>query len=341
MSDFHASVARIHVGAGDGLGPTSGSGFLVGPDLLVTCAHVVGAGRQTTVRVCFPQATGCPQATGRLLPQTWRRSGGGGCGVPAAESGPGRGRGAGAAVGTREWRVRLVRAFGFPAQAPPGGHPGTARVGQFFTTDGAGGPVTLLGLTDANALAQGFSGSPLVDGDGLVVGMVTAHPGADPYGAGASILPTPPPPPSCSSSARACGCIFECPYPGLAPFACEQSRWFHGRACAVDRLLDLVRIHRGVLALLGPSGSGKSSLVAAGLLPDPRPRRLPGTRECRVLRPSTDPAGLAEVLAEVLARGRCRGRGRGRGRGGACGSHHRPVRGTPVPAEQRHCQRRA
>jgi hypothetical protein len=65
--------------------------------------------------------------------------------------------------------------------------------------------------------------------------------------------------------------------------------------------LDLVRIRRGVLALLGPSGSGKSSLVAAGLLPTLSRGGWPGTGECRVLRPSTDPAGLAEVLAEAEA----------------------------------------
>jgi len=56
------------------------------------------------------------------------------------------------------------------------------------------------------------------------------------------------------------------PYPGLRPFSREESDRFFGREEQIDQLLDkLAEIH--FLAVLSASGSGKSSLVRAGLLP--------------------------------------------------------------------------
>lgn len=59
---------------------------------------------------------------------------------------------------------------------------------------------------------------------------------------------------------------FPAPYVGLRPFERHESLLFFGREEQVDQLLDkLGEIH--FLAVLGLSGSGKSSLVRAGLLP--------------------------------------------------------------------------
>ncbi len=56
------------------------------------------------------------------------------------------------------------------------------------------------------------------------------------------------------------------PYPGLRPFEREEDAIFFGRREQVDQLLDkLGESH--FIAVLGTSGSGKSSLVRAGLLP--------------------------------------------------------------------------
>ncbi len=56
------------------------------------------------------------------------------------------------------------------------------------------------------------------------------------------------------------------PYPGLRPFERDEDILFFGRDEQVDQLLDkLAQTH--FLAVLGTSGSGKSSLVRAGLLP--------------------------------------------------------------------------
>jgi WD40 repeat protein len=58
-----------------------------------------------------------------------------------------------------------------------------------------------------------------------------------------------------------------CPYKGLEPFAFndEDAKFFYGRTRLIDELLDRVRIGNFV-AVVGASGSGKSSVVKAGLL---------------------------------------------------------------------------
>ncbi len=56
------------------------------------------------------------------------------------------------------------------------------------------------------------------------------------------------------------------PYRGLFPFGQQDARWFFGRETFVQRLADAVQ-QKNVVAVMGPSGSGKSSAVFAGLLP--------------------------------------------------------------------------
>ena len=56
------------------------------------------------------------------------------------------------------------------------------------------------------------------------------------------------------------------PYPGLRPFERSESKIFFGRQKQVDDLLQRLKQEK-FLAVLGASGSGKSSLVKAGLLP--------------------------------------------------------------------------
>ena len=54
------------------------------------------------------------------------------------------------------------------------------------------------------------------------------------------------------------------PYPGLRPFESYEADVFFGREDHTDRLLEILQRER-FLAVIGPSGSGKSSLVRAGL----------------------------------------------------------------------------
>ncbi|MFJ6793419.1 hypothetical protein [Streptomyces sp. NPDC091268] len=86
------------------------------------------------------------------------------------------------------------------------------------------------------------------------------------------------------------------PYVGLAAFRSEDAGLFFGRERLVEDLLATLA-RRRVLAVVGASGAGKSSLLHAGLLP-----RLAGAagprRTVRVLTPGPHPA---ERLAQALA----------------------------------------
>ena len=91
------------------------------------------------------------------------------------------------------------------------------------------------------------------------------------------------------------------PFPGLRPFETAEYRLFFGREGQSDALLErLERSH--FLAVVGTSGSGKSSLVRAGLLPSLRGGMMAGAGagwRVAVLRPGHDPVGnLARALAE-------------------------------------------
>jgi hypothetical protein len=80
------------------------------------------------------------------------------------------------------------------------------------------------------------------------------------------------------------------PYKGLAAFREEDADRFFGRERLTKELWKALRELRedqgggGVrlLAVLGPSGSGKSSLVRAGLLPELARRPLTGLENLRV-----------------------------------------------------------
>jgi basic membrane lipoprotein Med (substrate-binding protein (PBP1-ABC) superfamily) len=57
------------------------------------------------------------------------------------------------------------------------------------------------------------------------------------------------------------------PYKGLRPFAVADAGDFFGREALIDRVLDQFHGGARLVTLIGPSGSGKSSVMAAGVLP--------------------------------------------------------------------------
>jgi WD40 repeat protein/DNA-binding SARP family transcriptional activator len=92
------------------------------------------------------------------------------------------------------------------------------------------------------------------------------------------------------------------PYPGLRSFDAQDAARFFGRSADVTRLLDRFATSR-FLAVLGASGSGKSSLVRAGLVPALGAGALPGsdTWDIRMLRPGTRPlVALVGTLCEAI-----------------------------------------
>jgi len=82
-----------------------------------------------------------------------------------------------------------------------------------------------------------------------------------------------------------------CPYPGMAPFGTKEGSRFYGRTREIDDLVQRLMLQR-FLFLIGPSGSGKSSLAAAGLIPAMERDRW----ESDVLRPGFAPAQTVESL---------------------------------------------
>nr|MDZ8045032.1 pentapeptide repeat-containing protein [Nostoc sp. DedQUE02] len=97
-----------------------------------------------------------------------------------------------------------------------------------------------------------------------------------------------------------------CPYKGLSYFDCTEAdaNLFYGRTALTDELLEKVR-SGNFLAVLGASGSGKSSVVRAGLLYQLKlGRRLSGsdTWQLKIFRPGINPLqnlALAFVESEL------------------------------------------
>jgi len=72
----------------------------------------------------------------------------------------------------------------------------------------------------------------------------------------------------------------ESPFPGLRAFTPDEAVIFHGRSPEIDSLIArLSDSKRRFMAVVGASGSGKSSLVAAGLLPALENNAIHGGRD--------------------------------------------------------------
>jgi len=89
-----------------------------------------------------------------------------------------------------------------------------------------------------------------------------------------------------------------CPYKGLASFEEEDASLFFGRERLVGELAART-VGAGLLAVVGASGSGKSSVIAAGLLPSLRAGLLPGSARWRsvVMRPGEHPVAALDSLS--------------------------------------------
>lgn len=59
----------------------------------------------------------------------------------------------------------------------------------------------------------------------------------------------------------------QCPYPGLRPFNEEEQCFFYGRGWELKELMRLLESNLRIIVVSGHSGTGKSSLIAAGLRP--------------------------------------------------------------------------
>lgn len=187
-------------------------------------------------------------------------------------------------------RALTFRSRGFPDANPDDG---LDVGGQVRTTLGQVSGVRAMQLFSSEAAAgsgapvSGLSGAPVLCA-GAVVGLLrTAILDGD-NRAMAGTLFACPAGTVLAALARTAGPSLQlaklaCPYPGMVAFGRHQSSLFFGRSTEIDWLLLHLRKQRFAL-VLGPSGSGKSSLIHAGLLP-----RLPPELLVRTLRPGDQP----------------------------------------------------
>jgi formylglycine-generating enzyme required for sulfatase activity len=95
------------------------------------------------------------------------------------------------------------------------------------------------------------------------------------------------------------------PYPGLRPFEADEWSIFFGRERMIDQVIDRLVAHRLVM-IHGSSGSGKSSLVRAGVLPKLARQHLRAGAPWQTcsIRPSGGPLwNLAKAFARLEGRG--------------------------------------
>ncbi|MBB5955144.1 WD40 repeat protein/energy-coupling factor transporter ATP-binding protein EcfA2 [Saccharothrix tamanrassetensis] len=256
-------------------GEPFGIGVLVAADLVLTCAHLVGADE---VEVDFPLLG--ERTTARV---EYRSDELDVAGLRLAAT-PARARAVRVVAhdGIRDHRVRT---FGVPANRPDGVWSQGVVRGAI-----AGGRIH---IEDDRAhglpMLQGFSGSPVIDDDlGAVVGMVVEVEARREHRIGYAL----------SGAALhdawpelAATAAQPSPFRGLEPFRPQDAEYFFGRGQRADELTG--RLDRdGVLVVTGPSGCGKSSLVLAGLLP-----RLDAEKV--VFRPATGSTPWAALSAAL------------------------------------------
>jgi basic membrane lipoprotein Med (substrate-binding protein (PBP1-ABC) superfamily)/DNA-binding SARP family transcriptional activator len=91
------------------------------------------------------------------------------------------------------------------------------------------------------------------------------------------------------------------PYKGLRSFGERDAADFFGRDDLVTKLLRSLRDEANLVALVGPSGSGKSSVVAAGLIPRLRDGAIDGSDEWVITQTTPGHNPHAEVEAAIAA----------------------------------------
>ncbi|MGW1719795.1 NACHT and WD repeat domain-containing protein [Streptomyces sp. NPDC002156] len=97
------------------------------------------------------------------------------------------------------------------------------------------------------------------------------------------------------------------PYPGLRAFGRGDAEWFFGRKTLVSQLFDLLDRSLGdhrPLAVVAPSGAGKSSLLRAGLLPGLAKGQLSGSQHWPqlLLTPTATPLATLTTGLALLTR---------------------------------------
>jgi hypothetical protein len=313
---LEASLVRICTANGR----VVGAGFLVGERHILTCAHVIAHALgladnaldppSSTVRLDFPQLAPHTLLTAEVV--LWCPVQGDGrgdiAGLQLLDEPPVGVEAVHFAPAEQVWG-HPYRAFGFPA----GQDDGVWSDGRLLGRQGT----DWIQLEDDKipgfAVIVGFSGAPVWDEQLQgVVGMIVASSQLATTKT-AFAIPSDVLIDSWSQLASLIRPLVpRNPYKGLRAFTEHDARDFFGRDSLIDELATavetvLAREQKGdpparLLAVLGPSGSGKSSVVMAGLLPCLRASGVLNSEEWVYLDPVFPGAHPLEVLAVSLAK---------------------------------------
>jgi WD40 repeat protein len=240
-------------------GKTVGTGFLVSQDLAVTCAHVVVAADAIDGDAIQVQFTGKQQKiSGVVLAQYWRDIKSGDIAFIRLDAVPEEVTPLRLALAANSHANSGFHSFGYATAADIQGIHVNGKIDGYLKTH------QLLQLQSIQA-NHGVSGGPVFDeARNVVIGMINrGHTGLGRNQGTTFATPS--------------ELLFEicpeikpsetCPYLGLETFTAETTRFFFGREALTEKLIVTLRDGCRFLAVFGPSGSGKSSVVRAGLLP--------------------------------------------------------------------------
>ncbi|MFB2983639.1 pentapeptide repeat-containing protein [Microseira sp. BLCC-F43] len=297
---LESSLVRIYSNRGSVIG----AGFLVSQKRILTCAHVVadalGIDRKTVempdqkVSLDFPILAAKQLLTARVIfwrpvnPDEFAEDI---AGLELENSAPDAARPAQLVTSEELWGHRF-RVLGFPA----GQHNGVWASGE-LRGKLASGWVQLEDVKQGGyRLEPGFSGAPIWDEQLQgVAGMAVANETKRPETKAAFIIPA-------NVLIKAWPELGEqaipaCPYRGLLAFREQDAKFFFGREKFTQQLVTVVQ-RQQLVAVIGPSGSGKSSVVFAGLIPKLREE---GNWLIESFRPQSEPFyGLASALVRWL-----------------------------------------
>lgn len=156
-----------------------------------------------------------------------------------------------------------IHSYGFPQATGLGGAHAKASILGSLDVRG----VDSLQLTDSKELTSGFSGAPIWDAKrARVIGVARFVVEPDALGKlseTAFVISS-----ECAKATFAELLVNDdCPFKALGRFTRNDERLYKGRTRAINSLLSKLSTVPSFLLVTGPSGSGKSSLVRAGLLP--------------------------------------------------------------------------
>jgi WD40 repeat protein len=291
-----ASLVRLR----DADGRVVGAGFLVGAGEILTCAHVVAralgqsqasaAPPEAAVAVDFPLVAPDVALAARVV--RWHPSleAGGDVAGLRLEAAPPAGAKALRLLAAHELWAHPFRTFGFPSRHDGGVWASGRLLGREAT-----GWVQLEDVkTTGFRVEPGFSGAPVWDDDlGGVVGMAVAAE-ARPDVRAAFMIPADVLIAAWPDLERQT--LPPCPYRGLYAFREQDADLFFGRKDLTDQLVDHIE-HQPLVGVIGPSGSGKSSLVFAGAVARLRER---AGWVVAAMRPATGVSPLAALAAALL-----------------------------------------